>query len=182
MLKSRAAQTGGHTAEAAGTHVSSIDELFRRYARYVGAVGLRILGRREEVDDLVQDVFVATIRGLDQLNEPAAIKAWLLTVTVRQARRRLRQRRLRALVGLDQVVDYDQTPDAAAPPDRRALLAQVYRVLDRIPTDARLAWTLRHIEGETLPAVAALCGCSLATAKRRIAAAASDIEEALNHV
>jgi RNA polymerase sigma-70 factor, ECF subfamily len=43
-----------------------------------------------------------------------------------------------------------------------------------------VAWSLRHIEGERLDEVAALCECSLATAKRRIAAASVRLEEMLS--
>jgi RNA polymerase sigma-70 factor (ECF subfamily) len=46
-----------------------------------------------------------------------------------------------------------------------------------LPTAERIAWSLRTIEGLTLPAVAAACGCSLATAKRRIAAARAAIAD-----
>ena len=56
-------------------------------------------------------------------------------------------------------------------PERRALLARVYQVLDKIAVEQRLAWTLRYVEGEKLERVAEQCGCSLATAKRRIASA-----------
>ena len=45
-----------------------------------------------EVDDLVQDVFVEVLRGLKRLREPAAFKGWLAQITVRTATRRLRQR------------------------------------------------------------------------------------------
>jgi RNA polymerase sigma-70 factor (ECF subfamily) len=38
-------------------------------------------------------------------------------------------------------------------------------------TSVRIAWTLRMVEGLELAEVASACGCSLATAKRRIAAA-----------
>ena len=65
--------------------------------------------------------------------------------------------------------------------EQRALLARVYAVLDELPVDARLAWTLRHVEGEEMSAVAALCGCSLATAKRRVALAHERLVKALGH-
>jgi RNA polymerase sigma-70 factor (ECF subfamily) len=43
----------------------------------------------------------------------------------------------------------------------------------------RVAWTLRYVEGEKLERVAEHCGCSLATAKRRIAAAHAKIQSEL---
>jgi len=51
-------------ADAALTPALDIDQLFRGYARYVSAIGLRLLGRRDEVDDLVQDVFMAAMGGI----------------------------------------------------------------------------------------------------------------------
>jgi RNA polymerase sigma-70 factor (ECF subfamily) len=42
-----------------------------------------------------------------------------------------------------------------------------------------VAWTLRHVEGESLEEVAVLCDCSLATAKRRIASAHEKIKQRL---
>src|SRR3954447_14241879 len=83
------------------TDASSI---FRRYSPYVAAIALRLLGRDDDVDDVVQDVFLASLRGLTALRDPAAIRGWLATVTVRTTRRRLRMRRLRAMVGLDDVI------------------------------------------------------------------------------
>ena len=46
-----------------------IDGLFRDHASYVAAIGLRLLGRRDEVDDLVQDVFLAAHRARAKLRE-----------------------------------------------------------------------------------------------------------------
>ena len=45
--------------------------------------------------------------------------------------------------------------------------------------DQRLAWSLRYVEGEKLEQVAEHCGCSLATAKRRISAAHARIQAEL---
>jgi len=156
------------------------DSVFRRYAAYVAAIAHRLLGRDHEVDDTVQEVFVIAVRGLSQLREPAALKGWLARITVRVARRRLRMRRLRTFLGLDEATLYDSMVDEAASPEQRVLVGRVYRALDGLPADHRIAWSLRHMEGEKLEDVAVLCNCSLATAKRRIAAAARVLEEALS--
>jgi RNA polymerase sigma-70 factor (ECF subfamily) len=156
-----------------------IEALFRAHSRMVAAIGFRILGRSSEVEDLVQDVFLDACRDQDSIRNPEAIRGWLAVCTIRRARRRLRTRRLKRVLGLDQALDYDQVADPGASPARRALLARLYEVLDRVPIEQRLAWSLRHVEGEDLESVARLCGCSLATAKRRIAAAGRLITEAL---
>jgi len=154
------------------------DVVFRRYSPYVAAVAHRLLGRDSEVDDTVQEVFLVAVRGLSRVRDPGAVKAWLARIAVRSARRRLRLRRVRAVFGLCDAAGYESIADAGASPEQRTLLRRVYLVLDTLPADQRIAWTLRHIEGERLEAVAALTSCSLATAKRRIAAAAHTLEEA----
>jgi RNA polymerase sigma-70 factor (ECF subfamily) len=157
-----------------------LDSLFRRYSSYVAAIAYRLLGREEDVDDTIQEVFLAAVRGVHAVRDPAAVRAWLARVTVRAARQRLRKRRLRSFLGLDEPATYDAVVDRSASAEQRALVARVYRVLDGLPANQRIAWSLRHIEGEALENVASLTGCSLATAKRRIAAAALELEEAFS--
>ncbi len=152
-----------------------LEAVFRDYSRYVASIALRLVGRDDEVDDVVQEVFVVAMRGLRELRAPGAIRGWLATVTVRIARRRLRRRRLRAFVGLDAAIDYAPLV-VAAPQDKALAIVRAYRVLDRLPVDVKIAWMLRHVEGEPLDRVAELCGCSLATAKRRIARAQAELD------
>jgi RNA polymerase sigma-70 factor, ECF subfamily len=146
-------------------------ELFKRFAPYVARIGLRLLGREADVDDLIQEVFLAAFRQREQLRDPNAAKNWLATIAVRTARRQLRRRRLRQFVGLDTGNPALELQDPQISPEQRALLARVYEILDGMGVERRLAWTLRYVEGEKLEMVAERCGCSLATAKRRIASA-----------
>jgi len=152
---------------------------FRTHSRYVAAIALRLLGRDDEVDDVVQEVFMAALGRLDGVNEPEAMRGWLATVTVRTALKRLRRRRLRALFRLDPAPEYAGL-SGSSNPEQAALVSQVYRILDAIPAQERLAFVLRRVQGEPLERVAALCGCSLATAKRRIDAAQRSIGRAMS--
>jgi RNA polymerase sigma-70 factor (ECF subfamily) len=159
----------------------SLERLFAEHSRFVAAVVLRVLGRDHEVDDVVQEVFLDALVGVPKVRTPAAIRGWLKTVAVRKAYRHLRKRRVRAFFGLDGPGCYEHLPAAGCGPEERALLSRVYHMLDQISVSERLAWTLRYVEGEQVEAVAALCGCSLATVKRRIAAASAALERMLGH-
>jgi hypothetical protein len=107
---------------------------------------------------LVPDVFPRAHRGLAKLREPAALKAWLATVTVRVAHRRLRARRLRAVLSLSSDYDYSNLPHADLSPEERTMASEVFEALDKLPVAERLAWSLRHIQGEQLETVARLTG------------------------
>jgi len=158
----------------------SDEELFRRYSPYVARIGLRMLGRESDVDDLIQEVFLAAFRQRHQVRDPFALKGWLATIAVRAAHKQLRRRRLRSFVGIDALSPALELRDTAMSPERRALLSRVYATLDRIPVEQRLAWTLRYVEGQKLEQVAQSCRCSLATAKRRIAAAHGQVQTELD--
>lgn len=160
----------GHPRPAAPARLSD-EELFIQFSPYVAGIALRLLGRDGEVDDLVQEVFFAAFKQRDQLRDAHAAKSWLAVIAVRTARHRLRRRRLREFVGLDTFKPPFELRDPALAPDDCSLLSRVYEILDRIHVDCRLAWILRYVEGEKLEGVAERCGCSLATAKRRIATA-----------
>ncbi|MEM6531575.1 MAG: sigma-70 family RNA polymerase sigma factor [Myxococcota bacterium] len=155
----------------------NLDQLYRRFAPYVAAIGNRLLGRPDDVDDLVQDVFLEAERGLASVRDPKAIKGWLATIAVRKARRRLKRRRLRRWVGLDDEPKAREVMVALPRQEHRVLFGRIYLALDELAPDDRIAWTLRYIEGEKLEDVARITGCSLATAKRRIAKAQAMVKE-----
>jgi DNA-directed RNA polymerase specialized sigma24 family protein len=78
----------------------SLEEAFKQYAPHVAAIGFRILGSRDQMQDLVQDVFLKAHDWITRIDDPRALKSWLTTVTVREARLRLRLRRVRAFLHL----------------------------------------------------------------------------------
>jgi RNA polymerase sigma-70 factor (ECF subfamily) len=149
-----------------------LGEAFRRLRNELAATALRALGRRDELDDVLQDVFLEAIRGIHNLRDPSAVGAWLARVTLRMARRRMSRRRL---VPLDDVPDATSIADPAASPADRALLGAVAEIMAALPPEGRRAWLLRYRDGEPLEDIAAHCHCSLATVKRRIAS----VQEAL---
>ena len=162
---------------------SVLELAFRAHAAQVATMALRILGRHEEADDLVQDVFMKAGRWLPTLNNPSAVRAWLMKVTVRLAWRRLRTRRWRVALGFEGSYDYAEVArNGRLSPEDSAFLAEVYGILDRMPARERLAWSLRHVDGERLEDIAERCACSLATAKRWITAAQERLQKEIGHV
>jgi RNA polymerase sigma-70 factor (ECF subfamily) len=148
-----------------------LEELYKRFAPYVAAIASRILGRESEVEDVVQDVFMAALAGLRKRDQILQAKSWFATVTVRSSMRNLRVRSLWNVFDLAEPPQYERLSDSAAGPEERRMVAEVYRALDRCSPKERVAWVLRYVQGESLEDTAVLCACSLATAKRRIAAA-----------
>src|SRR6185295_5438322 len=144
-----------------------LDSMFRAYSPYVAAIAWRLLARDDEIEDVVQEVFLRAVSGLREMRAPEAIKGWLAVVTVRVARRRLRARKVRTFFG--SAIDYESLPSKDASAHDLAVLGEVHAALASVPVNKRIAWLLRYGAGESLDQIAASCGCSLATAKRWIA-------------
>jgi RNA polymerase sigma-70 factor, ECF subfamily len=151
------------------------DGIFRRYAPYVARVGFRLLGQDDELQDLVQDVFLEAHRGLARVSDSSAIKAWLARITVRKAVRRLRKQRLWQVLHLRLPSEFSDLSAPTANPEERAQVAGVYRALATLPTKTRAAWLLKHLEGESLDAISDALGISKSTVQRRLSDAQSKL-------
>lgn len=175
-------EPAGRKPFAAGEQRQKLAELYDDYAAFVAWFASRLLPRHEEVEDVVQEVFLIAAGNLDNLTEPLKIRGWLKTVTLRRVGRRLRWARVRARFGIVPVSSESVEHLVVSPqanPEDRAALRELLEALGKLPIDLRIAWTLRHMHEESLEGVAELAGCSLATAKRRILAAQLQIQKEL---
>ncbi|MGE0791412.1 MAG: RNA polymerase sigma factor [Sandaracinaceae bacterium] len=157
---------------ARGGDRAAEDLLYRRHAPAVARTVVRLAGSKQDAEDIVHDAFVSAFSQLGRLREPAAFKGWLTQIAITYVRRSIRRTRLRRALGLLPATDdacLERLASRDLSPERRADLAVIDSILARTAADDRIAWSLRMIEGQKLEEVAELTGCSLATAKRRIA-------------
>ena len=174
---STSTKSGAGPTDAALVVAARADEswakeaLFRRYTAMVNGMGYRLIGRDSDLEDLVQDCFTEAWRSLGKLESPQAFGTWLGSIVIRTAHKMLRRRRLSTRLGLRRAepIDLDALIAPTAPPDARSELIAIYRIVESLNPDARVAFILRRVEGWSLETIAASLGISLATVKRRIA-------------
>ena len=144
--------------------------LVDRYGTHVRRVLFRVLGG-DDADhaDLAQEVLLQAWRGIGQLQQAGALKAWLTHVAVFNARGAIRRRRRRGWLAFR--AELPDCPQPWATPDLQDAAGAVYRIFDRMPEDERLPFALRVLEGMSLEEAAAACDMSLATVRRRLARA-----------
>lgn len=150
--------------------LSAAGRLYDRYAPNVRGMVHRILGPDAELDDVVQDVFVAAITAIDKLRDPAMLKSWLLGIAVGKVRDNLRSRWRRRWLSFHPTEDL---PDHPAPnTDAQVdLVKEVCGILDRLPPEERIALLLHRLEGLSLEEAAQTCNMSVSTFKRRLSRA-----------
>lgn len=145
--------------------------LFDTYAAHVQRVLVRILGTHAEHADLLSEVFLRAFARACQVESDEGIKPWLTAMAVFVAREHIRyKRRRRWLVFLppDELPQADVAPPE---PDGVEALFRVYKALDQLNVEERVAFSLRYLEQMELSEAAAACSVSLATLKRRLARA-----------
>ena len=143
--------------------------LFRREFGRVNATIYRILGPTREVDDLVQETFIAVFRGLARFRGEARLATWIDRIAVRVALDHVRSRKS-APVALG-VLGGDEPADASVPDAQayaREGLRRLYAALAQLSPEARTAFALYAIDGRSIAEVARLVGTTVVTAKVRI--------------
>jgi RNA polymerase sigma-70 factor (ECF subfamily) len=90
-----AARLGTMAATIRAVAAGDQDAFAQLYTDYVGMVHAIVLGRvpRRDVDDLVQDVFLAAYTRVAELRDPAAFGGWIAAIARNRATDHLRQSR-----------------------------------------------------------------------------------------
>lgn len=145
--------------------------LYDRHAPYVSRVLARVLGAHAELPDHVHDTFITALASLGRLKTPSALRPWLAGIAVNVARAELRRRRRRRWLSFGAPSDLPEVAAEEVDPEVRAAARAIQRVVDGMPTELQLAFSLRYFGELQLEELARALGVSLATAKRRIARA-----------
>ncbi len=167
-----------------GGELALREVLYARHVDWVAGLATRLLRSVDLAEDAVQEIFVAVFQNLGSLRERAAFRGWLAAISVRTVRHRMRKQRFLRFLGLDHECDgaLDALAAPGASPETLAELAALDLVLQKMDPDLRVAWVLRHVEGEKMEDVAQACAVSLSTAKRWVGAAEDEVKRALGEV
>ena len=166
---------GSGDAEALG-------ELYDRYAASALATALRVLGDREEAEDVVHDAFVMVWRKIDRFDaRRGSLRAWLMTVVRNRAIDRVRARR--STIDVDDADERALLRTGPNPTWEATLLrtsaSELQAALGDLPDDQRRAVELAYFEGYTYREVADLTGVPTGTANGRLRLALGKLRTAL---
>lgn len=151
------------SAEPAGPGLASrarsgdreaLTELFRHYGQQLYEVAYRITGRRDDAEDVVQDLFVGLPEALRSYRGTGTLGAWLRTLARRTALLRLRREKRR---GHWHRRAADDGPEGAPPASVDERLA-ISWALDRMPDEWRAVFILKEVEGYTHGEIASALG------------------------
>ncbi len=152
------------------------DDLVRHYAPKLYNVALRLVGRPDEAEDVLQETFIAACEKIKDFKGRSQLGTWLYRIATNNGLMHLRRRR--PTVSLEEV---DETginveprllqrwpEDPASAVDAAELRAVMEEAINALPETLRLAFVLRDIEGLSTREAAEVLGISPTALKVRL--------------
>jgi RNA polymerase sigma-70 factor (ECF subfamily) len=155
----------------------AFEELVRRHQHRVMAVAGGILRRREDAEEIAQQVFLKAYFSLRRFDQRAAFSTWLYKITVNECWDMLRKKKVRPLVyesdlseeQAHQVLASEEKgsmePDIS---ERLAAQQRVERLLEGLDERDRLMLILKEVEGFAIEEIAEVVDLNANTVKVRL--------------
>lgn len=147
-------------------------EVWSRYAPLVNGLLRRFFGPHSpDRQDLAQDVFLRFFARIEELRDPAALRGFLIGITLGVAQNELRRARVRRWIRL---APGDELPEVAVTgfdPEAREATFRLYHVLERVSAEDRALFVTRYVEKMEIAELARALSIPLSTAKRRLSRA-----------
>jgi RNA polymerase sigma-70 factor (ECF subfamily) len=135
-------------------------------------------GDKALAEDLTQEVFLRVYQGLPRFSHNSKFTTWLFQVTKNRVLDELRatERRPRAVVDLEDIPPLEVVD---APFERLEAIDAVWRAVERLSVDLKMALLLRDVVGLSYSEIADSLEVTLSTVKWRIWKAREDVQLAL---
>jgi RNA polymerase sigma-70 factor (ECF subfamily) len=148
----------------------TLDALFRKHADDVHRIVRRLLGpgaTEADVDDLVQQVFLAVHRALPRFRGESKTSTWIYGIASKTVLHHLRgRRRYQVMVARLEADPWPIQPERQL--ESRDELRRVWRCLMQIKPKKRVVFVLHEIEGMSGPEIAEMLSTSEATVRSRL--------------
>lgn len=163
--------------------LDAFEALMVRHQRRVFAIVGGILRRREDVEDVAQQVFIKVFQSLKRFDRRSAFSTWLYKVTVNECWDYLRKKRARPLVyeadlseeqaqavfGGEARSPMGNEGGAGASADRRAELRDLLdRLLAELTEEEQAMLMLKEVEGFSVEEIGEILGMNVNTVKVRL--------------
>ena len=144
----------GKLVEAArGGEASAFDELVARHMRRAFILAHRLLGHREDAEDLVQDAFLAAIQHIDRFDTSREFGPWMMRIVFNRAMNLRKSRARRRTEQIPETVAVSGVSPLEAA-ERSELGAQLAQALATLPERRRWIVQMFEVDGFSGPEIA----------------------------
>lgn len=153
-------------------------DLIRPFERRVYLMALSMLRDEAEAEDVAQEAFLRAFRNLGKFRADSKFSTWLISITLNEARSRLRRRQLVKTESLDETVedqrhlspallrDWREIPSEAL--ERKEVRSILRQAIEELPEIYREVFVLRDVEEMSVNEVAEAMDVSVSVVKVRL--------------
>jgi RNA polymerase sigma-70 factor, ECF subfamily len=153
----------------------AFNQIVRSWERKVYNLAWRMLGNREDAQDVVQETFLSIFKYARGLRDPGSFPTWLYRIALNhcRARRRARTSPLSLAIPTSDLSSDEESFSAVVSAaghsgDALETLDIIRKALTGLSEDHRTAIVLKEYVGLSLEELASVMDCPLSTAKSRL--------------
>lgn len=165
------AAADGDGAATRALYRGHVDRVHRHVARILGA-------HHPDLEDVVQKVFLAVLKGARSFRGSSKVGTWILGIASRRALdeararwRRDRWSKMTTAIGVGRA--------ASRPDERHAALSRAEALLQELAPAQRQVFILKEVEGHTFDEIKEMTGVGISTLHARLKAARKRLDAAL---
>ena len=171
LIEDAAAVDRDLVATAQSGDREAIGELFMRHAPKIRRLLAGIIGRTDDLDDLVQEVFIQVHRSIGRFRGDSKFSTWLHQVATYTAYNYLRKPRSRNVSVDPNILGATVESKSAGAHETtfsRETLERLEALVEQIKPKKRIAFLLFAVEGHSVAEVAEMVDAPVPTVKSRI--------------
>jgi RNA polymerase sigma-70 factor (ECF subfamily) len=168
-------------AAATAGDVHAFAALSWRYRDRYSRFAVRMVGTRDDAEDVMQSAFIRAYRALEDCRDASRFGAWLYQIVANECRSFVlrRARRERRVVRDELVLAAAAAP---VPSELNETLEELQYALDQLDVDQREAFLMKHVEQLSYEEMAEITGDGLSALKMRVKRACANLKELLEGV
>lgn len=176
------AEEAAAIARVQAGETSAFDLLVRRHMRAAFGVAFRLLGHRQDAEDVVQEAFLAALANIGSFDPSRRFAPWLYRIVVTRGLNFRKSRSRRQTEALDDVAYPASGADPATAAEHDGLRETVAAALQRLPERQRLVVQLFELDGFSGAEIAAMLGVSPGTVRWYLHEARQTLRGMLAHL
>ena len=157
---------------------AAFETLVGRYLRRAHAVAYRLLGQKEDAEDLVQEAFMAVLQRVDTFQAGRPFAPWFFRILVNRGLNARKARALRAVEEIPETAAHrGPTPEREA--EQTELRGRLREAMEALPERQRTIVQLFDLEGFAGPEIAEILEISDGTVRWHLHEARKTLKKAL---
>ncbi len=152
---------------------SAFDKIVEKYSADIAALANRLLGWPGDVEDVVQDIFLAAFLGLKKFRCECSLKTWLFTITINQCRNYRYKQMLRLKIFSRAADKISSSPAHSADkqPMDNETFDRIRRAITVLPAKYREPLVLKYLQELSANEIVRILGISQNTLQVRLSRA-----------